>query len=63
MQVKEALNNLIFTIGFQMSKIECFQMALNTAKCDSMALKIAFFFKKLQKIVKRLGASPPDPRL
>ena len=30
LQVEGRLNSLIFSIGFQMTKIWCFQMALNT---------------------------------
>ena len=36
-------------------------MALNTRKCDPMALK-QLFFQKIRKIAQRLGAPPPDPR-
>ena len=32
LQVKGVLNNLVSSIGFQMSKIWCFQMALNTGE-------------------------------
>ena len=32
LQVKGALNNLIFSIGFQIPKILCLQMALNTCE-------------------------------
>ena len=35
-------------------------MARNTYEMWSCAVKIAFFSKKLQKLVQRLGASPPD---
>ena len=42
---KEGLNNLIFSIGFQ--------MALNMFN----GVKTAFLFKKLQKIAQRLGAA------
>ena len=37
-------------------------MALNTSEMWSNGIKIAFFSKNLQKIVQRLGASPPDPQ-
>ena len=36
-------------------------MVLDTRETGSNDVKTAFFFKKLQKIVQRLGASPPDP--
>ena len=38
-------------------------MALNMRKMWFNGIKIAFFSKKLQKIVQHLGATPPDPRL
>ena len=44
-----------------MSKIYCFQMALNTCEIRFNGIKIAFFSKKLQKIAQHLGAKPPDP--
>ena len=40
-----------------------FQMVLNKCEMWSKGIKIAFFFKKLQKIAQRLGASSPEPRL
>ena len=36
-------------------------MALNTCKMWSNDIKLAFFSKKLRKIARWLGASPPDP--
>ena len=37
-------------------------MALNTCEMWSNGIKVAFFSKKLEKIVQQLGASPPDPQ-
>ena len=50
MQVKEGLNNLIFSIGFQMLKTWFFQMFLNTCEMCSNGIKIAFYFKNYKKI-------------
>ena len=36
-------------------------MALDTCEMWSNGIKIAFFSKKLRKIVQRLGALPPGP--
>ena len=60
---KGGLNNLIFSICFQMLKIYYFEMALNTCEMRFNDIKIAFFSKKIQKTAQRLGASSPDPRL
>ena len=37
-------------------------MALNMCEMWFNGINIAFFSKKLQKIVQQLGASPPDPQ-
>ena len=58
LQVKGGLNNLIFSIDFQMFYF--FQMALNTCEMRPSGIKIACFSKKLQKLAQRLGPSPPD---
>ena len=39
LQAKVGLNNLDFSIRFQMLKIYYFEMALNSAKCDPMVSK------------------------
>ena len=44
-----------------MLKIEYFQMALDTGEMRSNGIKIAFFSKKLQKIVQRLGGFASRP--
>ena len=46
---KEGLNNLDFSIRFQMLKIYYFEMALNTCEMWSNGIKIAVFSKKIQK--------------
>ena len=37
-------------------------MALNMCEMWFNGIEIAFFSKKLQKIVQQLGALPPDPQ-
>ena len=37
-------------------------MALNMCEMWFNGIKLALFSKKLQKIAKQLGASPPDPK-
>ena len=61
LQAKGKLNNLIFSIGFQMLEIQYFQKAMNTCEMWSNGIKLAFFAKKLRKITQRLGTSPQTP--
>ena len=49
MQAKEGLNNLIFSIGFQMLKIWFIQMPLKTCEMRSNSVKIPFFVQKITK--------------
>ena len=63
LQAKGGLNNLDFSICFQMLKIYDFEIAFNTCEMWSNGIKIAIFSKKLQKTAQRLGASSPDHRL
>ena len=63
LQAKGGMNNLDFSIRFQMLKIYYFEMALNTCEMRSNGIKIAIFSKKFQKTAQRLGASSPDHRL
>ena len=62
MQAKEELNNLIFSIGFQMLKILYFQMGLRIrAKCDPIMLKQLFFSKNYEKVPSSWGLCPQTP--
>ena len=45
--IKRELNNLVFSIGFQMLKIWLFQMALNA--CETWLNGISSFFPKTYK--------------
>ena len=58
---KQRIEQLIFQLAFKMWKILFFQTTLKTRKMWSIGIKIAIFFKKLQKIFQQLGASPPNP--
>ena len=49
LQLDGGLDNLIFLIGFQMSKIKCFQIALNMCEMWFNGIKIAFFPKNYKK--------------
>ena len=61
LQVKGASNNFIFSIGFLISKILCFQMALNTCEMWFNGIKIAVFSKKLTKNRPTAGGFAPRP--
>ena len=60
LQAKGGLNNLDFSICFQMLKIYDFEISFNICEMWSNGIKIAIFSKKLQKTAQRLGASSPD---
>ena len=61
--VNGRLNNLIFSVGFQIFKFSDFKWIYKRAKCDPNDLRIAIFPKTLQKIAQRRGALPPNRSL
>ena len=65
LRVKEGLNNLSFSIGFQMLTKIYFQMLkiYEYVQYVTQWHQNSFFSKKLRKIAQRLGALSPVPRL
>ena len=61
LQAKGGLNNLIFSIGFQILKIHYFQMALKTSEMWYNGIKVAFFSKNYEKSLSGWGLRPQTP--
>ena len=60
---KKRIEEFKFSIGFLNIKnlFFFFQITVKTREMQSNIIKIALFFKNLQKIAHWLGASPPGP--